>query len=43
MSLVPIYGAIVGTCALCFQVAVLYPWHHELSDQFEEVQVPIAL
>jgi len=36
---VPIYGALVGISALCFQMAVLYPWHHELSEQFGEIQV----
>lgn len=36
---IPVYGAMVGVTALCFQIAVLYPWHHELSEQFEEIQV----
>ena len=36
---VPVYGAIVGTLALMFQIAVLYPWHEELSEQFNEVEV----
>ncbi len=38
---VPIYGAIVGTMALFFQVAVLYPWHEEFSEQFEAVEVSV--
>lgn len=38
-SLVPIAGAFIGVCAFSFQVFVLYPWHHELSNQFEELQV----
>lgn len=36
---VPFYGALVGVTALCFQISVLYPWHHELSTQFTEIQV----
>lgn len=27
----------VGSLALTFQLTVLYPWHHELSDSFDEV------
>jgi hypothetical protein len=38
-ALVPIFGAVVGTIALTFQISVLYPWHHELSHQFEQVEV----
>ena len=36
---IPVYGAIVGVTALCFQIAVLYPWHYELSDQFLQIEV----
>ncbi len=36
---VPTYALVIGSCALCFQVAVLYPWHLKLSEQFEELQV----
>jgi formate-dependent nitrite reductase membrane component NrfD len=36
---IPFYGALVGITALTFQIAVLYPWHHELSSQFTEIQV----
>jgi hypothetical protein len=36
---IPPFALLVGITALCFQIAVLYPWHHELSDQFIEVQV----
>lgn len=28
---------LVGGVALTFQLTVLYPWHHELSDSFDEV------
>ena len=35
----PVYGLAVGTCAICFQVGVLYPWHEVLSDQIERLEV----
>jgi len=40
-SKVPIIGAVIGACALTFQVTVLYPWHEELSEQFETLQSKI--
>jgi hypothetical protein len=40
---IPPFALLVGLTALCFQIAVLYPWHHELSEQFEEVQVESLL
>lgn len=36
---IPFYGAVVGLTALSFQISVLYPWHHELSDQFAAIEV----
>jgi formate-dependent nitrite reductase membrane component NrfD len=36
---IPFYGTLVGLTAFSFQVAVLYPWHHELSSEFGEIQV----
>ena len=36
---IPPFALVVGISALCFQIAVLYPWHEELSVQFIEVQV----
>jgi hypothetical protein len=36
---VPTIGLVVGCCALTFQVFILYPWHHELSEQFDKLQV----
>jgi uncharacterized protein YybS (DUF2232 family) len=37
---VPTYALIIGSCALCFQVAVLFPWHEKLSEEFEALEVP---
>ena len=34
----PLVSICIGTFALCFQVFVLYPWHLELSSQFEGLQ-----
>ena len=31
---IPVVGLVIGTAALIFQVAVLYPWHLELSRDF---------
>ncbi|PLN86855.1 hypothetical protein BDW42DRAFT_189779 [Aspergillus taichungensis] len=28
----------VASSALCFQVFVLYPWHQQLDDSFEELK-----
>lgn len=28
----------VASSALCFQVCVLYPWHKQLDDDFEELK-----
>jgi hypothetical protein len=36
---IPTVGLVVGCCALTFQICVLYPWHHELSEQFDKLQV----
>lgn len=38
---VPTYALIIGSCALCFQVAVLFPWHEKLSEEFEALEVRI--
>lgn len=29
---------IIASSALCFQVGVLYPWHHELDAEFKELK-----
>ncbi len=36
---VPIIGLVVGLCALSFQIGVLFPWHAELSAQFNALEV----
>mmetsp|Transcript_29626 Transcript_29626/g.40706 ORF Transcript_29626/g.40706 Transcript_29626/m.40706 type:complete len:125 (-) Transcript_29626:178-552(-) len=38
---IPIVGAFIGLSAFTFQVLVLYPWHHELSKQFDELNVVV--
>lgn len=35
----PYVGVAIGFTALCFQISVLYPWHHELSEQFTILEV----
>ncbi|PWY88205.1 hypothetical protein BO70DRAFT_359675 [Aspergillus heteromorphus CBS 117.55] len=29
---------VIASSALCFQVFVLYPWHHKLEDDFKELR-----
>ncbi|KIM97303.1 hypothetical protein OIDMADRAFT_130390 [Oidiodendron maius Zn] len=29
---------IIASSALCFQVLVLYPWHHRLEKDFQELK-----
>ncbi|OJJ95191.1 hypothetical protein ASPACDRAFT_82054 [Aspergillus aculeatus ATCC 16872] len=29
---------VIASSALCFQVFVLYPWHHKLEDDFKELK-----
>jgi hypothetical protein len=29
---------VIASSALCFQVFVLYPWHHKLEDEFKELK-----
>jgi hypothetical protein len=36
---IPAFGICVGIVALTVQVFLLYPWHYELSSQFNELQV----
>ena len=36
---VPIGALIVGLSAFCFQVFVLFPWHYELSEQIDALEV----
>ncbi|KAJ5895625.1 hypothetical protein N7495_007316 [Penicillium taxi] len=30
---------VVACTALCFQVGVLYPWHHQLDEEFKQLKV----
>ncbi|PYH91869.1 hypothetical protein BO71DRAFT_384745 [Aspergillus ellipticus CBS 707.79] len=29
---------VIASSALCFQVFVLYPWHHKLEDDFKALK-----
>ncbi|RAL08065.1 uncharacterized protein BO97DRAFT_228637 [Aspergillus homomorphus CBS 101889] len=29
---------VIASSALCFQVFVLYPWHHKLEDDFKQLK-----
>lgn len=40
---VPLFGLAVGLSAFAFQTMVLYPWHDELSEQFDRLQVRFFL
>ena len=35
---VPVASLIVSSCSFMFAVAVLYPWHLALSDQFSAMK-----
>lgn len=37
-SRLPWINLAIGTSALTFQTAVLYPWHHQLDQDFKELQ-----
>lgn len=39
----PVPALIIGCVAFSFQVGVLYPWHEQLSEQFEDLQVSLVL
>ena len=34
----PFVNFVIASCALCFQVKVLYPWHDSLRTQFHQLQ-----
>ena len=36
--LLPYCNLLIGTSALCFQIGVLYPWHQQLDDDFEDLK-----
>jgi hypothetical protein len=29
---------VIASSAFCFQVFVLYPWHHQLDDEFKQLK-----
>lgn len=29
---------VIASSAFCFQVFVLYPWHHRLDDEFKQLK-----
>ena len=29
---------VIASSAFCFQVCVLYPWHHKLEDEFKRLK-----
>lgn len=35
---VPLVNFIIATGALAFQVGVLYPWHHQLEQRFNDLE-----
>lgn len=37
MKWIPRISLIISICAFLFQVTVLYPWHLELSSQFNDL------
>ncbi|KAG0212846.1 hypothetical protein BGX28_005502 [Mortierella sp. GBA30] len=34
-----VFNFIIGTSALSFQIGVLYPWHHQLDEDFKKLQL----
>ena len=36
---IPVFALTIGAIAFCFQVTVLYPWHHVLSKQIDALEV----
>ncbi|KAG0228086.1 hypothetical protein BGW42_002436 [Actinomortierella wolfii] len=37
-KLLTLVNFVIGSAALSFQVGVLYPWHHQLDDEFKELE-----
>jgi septal ring factor EnvC (AmiA/AmiB activator) len=35
---IPTLSLVIGTCALCFQTMILFPWHQTLSTQFDSME-----
>ena len=38
MKFLPIFNFAIGTVALTFQMTVLYPWHQQLEEEFQELK-----
>ncbi|CAF4927430.1 unnamed protein product, partial [Rotaria socialis] len=34
----PVVSFVIATVALGFQVGVLYPWHHQLEQRFDQLE-----
>lgn len=34
----PVFNFVIASSALCFQMAVLYPWHNQLDKDFTGLQ-----
>lgn len=37
-KLISLTNFVIASSALAFQVGVLYPWHHELDAEFQELK-----
>ena len=37
----PVINLVISTCALTFQITVLYPWHHKLSLQLDALETKV--
>jgi septal ring factor EnvC (AmiA/AmiB activator) len=35
---IPTISLVIGTCALCFQTMILFPWHQVLSTHFDSME-----
>jgi hypothetical protein len=42
MKWIPLVALFVSLIALTFQVTVLYPWHLELSEEFQQLAKNIS-
>ncbi|KAI0695728.1 hypothetical protein BC835DRAFT_1272921 [Cytidiella melzeri] len=41
-TLLPYLNFAIATAALGFQTTVLYPWHHQLDDEFKRLKIEQA-
>ncbi|CAF0816469.1 unnamed protein product [Adineta ricciae] len=37
-KILPVFNFVIASSALCFQMAVLYPWHNQLDKDFSGLQ-----